>query len=589
MYISEIKEISNYRNLSGKTIKFDKKVNFLIGENNIGKTNILELINIFLSVGKFSESDFTDIINPIQIKMTIKYSEEEIGFFEDNFDVDDCKAITLVAIQDSVGERLNYYHDIPNQTKISMSVIKKMNVLYYYAQRLPSKEVDFRKTSGSGKVLNFLIQNSLEAVGIQEKNVLDRNKLDSVVTYINEQIKSLNTITGDNINAYIDEEADKVICRILGLGDENKRELSALGEGVQYAFNILLQIIEIIYSIKSSRKQEDFEEHLIYKNGKKLFPLFLILDEPEIHQHPYRQRSLIKKIESLMNNENQEFIKLLNTLFHIDGMIGQIFIATHSPNILLNDYKQFIRIYHSLEKEKSNNDIDIVSGCEIKLDKHSKNKISEEEKFDKHFFRGIMYLKEAMFSKCILFVEGDTENGAMPVFAEKMGLDFDEKGIGVVKLDGAKTIEGYKKLYSSFGIKTIAILDKDQESEYANIPDTIFTSGKDFEEDIYDNFLFNDYINYKNHVGKIGKFVDSIKAYDDEIKKNKKEFIKTPSLLFNINEKLQKIIMENIKEDEVDELREIKNSSRGAILAEYVTKVPESFQAVINRLKEEVK
>ncbi len=47
--------------------------------------------------------------------------------------------------------------------------------------------------------------------------------------------------------------------------------------------------------------------------------------------------------------------------------------------------------------------------------------------------------------------------------------------------------------------------------------------------------------------------------------------------------------MENIKEDEVDELREIKNSSRGAILAEYVTKVPESFQAVINRLKEEVK
>ena len=129
MYISEIKEISNYRNLSGKTIKFDKKVNFLIGENNIGKTNILELINICLSVGKFSESDFTDIINPIQIKMTIKYSEEEIGFFEDNFDVDDCKAITLVAIQDSVGERLNYYHDIPNQTKISMSVIKKMNVL----------------------------------------------------------------------------------------------------------------------------------------------------------------------------------------------------------------------------------------------------------------------------------------------------------------------------------------------------------------------------------------------------------------------------------------------------------------------------
>ena len=47
MYISEFKEIDNYRNLSGKTIKFDKTMNFLIGENNIGKTNILELLNIF--------------------------------------------------------------------------------------------------------------------------------------------------------------------------------------------------------------------------------------------------------------------------------------------------------------------------------------------------------------------------------------------------------------------------------------------------------------------------------------------------------------------------------------------------------------
>lgn len=49
MYISEIVEIINYRNLTGKKIKFNENLNFIIGENNIGKTNILELINIFLS------------------------------------------------------------------------------------------------------------------------------------------------------------------------------------------------------------------------------------------------------------------------------------------------------------------------------------------------------------------------------------------------------------------------------------------------------------------------------------------------------------------------------------------------------------
>ena len=141
MYISEILEITNYRNLTGKRIKFNETLNFLIGENNIGKTNMLELINIFLSVGKFIESDFTDVMRPIRIRLRIKYSDEEVGYFEDNFDVDDSRSITLLAVQDSVDERINYYHDTPIQTKISIATIRRMNVLYYYAQRMPLQVV----------------------------------------------------------------------------------------------------------------------------------------------------------------------------------------------------------------------------------------------------------------------------------------------------------------------------------------------------------------------------------------------------------------------------------------------------------------
>lgn len=72
-----------------------------------------------------------------------------------------------------------------------------MNILYYYAQRMPSKEVDFRKTSGSGKVLNYLIQHSLESSGIEEKDILKKTKLKRIVSDINKQIESLNSITGD--------------------------------------------------------------------------------------------------------------------------------------------------------------------------------------------------------------------------------------------------------------------------------------------------------------------------------------------------------------------------------------------------------
>ena len=573
MYISEIVEINNYRNLTGKTITFNDTLNFLIGENNIGKTNILELINICLAIGKFAETDFMDITLPIKIKFKVKYSNEEIGYFEDNFDVDDSNSITLVAVQDSVDERINYYHDTPNQTKIGMATIRTMNILYYYAQRMPSKEVDFRKTSGSGKVLNYLIQHSLEQSEIQEKDILKKTKLKNIVKNVNRQIKKINTITGDSVSAYVETEVDKLVCRLLGLGDENGRELSSLGEGVQYAFNILLQIIEIIYNVKATRKPEDFEERLINRDGKKLFPLFLVLDEPEVHQHPYRQRSLIRKIKALIENNNQEFLNLLKDLFDIDGLTGQIFIATHSPNILLDNYRQFIRLYKSTGTDSQ---LKIVSGMNVVID----------DKLYKHMLHNFIYLKEAMFSKCIIFVEGDTENGAIPVFAERMGLDMDERGIGVIKLDGADSVKRCMALYKSFGIKSIALIDKDKKESYGSEPDIYFTKANDYEEDVYDNFKLTDYLKCCKELSGVEPYIPILRR--EGLNFNPGQFVENPANI-EIDDTLQMKIMVENKDRELQKLKQSKNAAKGAVLAGYVTVIPPAFEKIINKLIKEVK
>lgn len=573
MYISEIVEINNYRNLTGKTITFNDTLNFLIGENNIGKTNILELINICLAIGKFAETDFMDITLPIKIKFKVKYSNEEIGYFEDNFDVDDSNSITLVAVQDSVDERINYYHDTPNQTKIGMATIRTMNILYYYAQRMPSKEVDFRKTSGSGKVLNYLIQHSLEQSEIQEKDILKKTKLKNIVKNVNIQIKKINTITGDSVSAYVETEVDKLVCRLLGLGDENGRELSSLGEGVQYAFNILLQIIEIIYNVKATRKPEDFEERLINRDGKKLFPLFLVLDEPEVHQHPYRQRSLIRKIKALIENNNQEFLNLLKDLFDIDGLTGQIFIATHSPNILLDNYRQFIRLYKSTGTDSQ---LKIVSGMNVVID----------DKLYKHMLHNFIYLKKAMFSKCIIFVEGDTENGAIPVFAERMGLDMDERGIGVIKLDGADSVKRCMALYKSFGIKSIALIDKDKKESYSSEPDIYFTKANDYEEDVYDNFKLTDYLKSCKELSGVEPYIPILRR--EGLNFNPGQFVENPANI-EIDDTLQMKIMVENKDRELQKLKQSKNAAKGAVLAGYVTVIPPAFEKIINKLIKEVK
>lgn len=553
--------------MSGCSISFDKSLNYIIGENNIGKTNLLELLNSIFSVGKFIETDFFNVMEPIRIVFTLEYDDASVGFFEDNFDVDDNHSITLVAEQDVVDGRISYYHNTPNMTPISFSIIKKINTLYYYAQRMPSKEVDFKKTNGSGKVLNYLIKKSLQAAGMNESDVINRENIEGIISNINNSIDSINTITGDSIRAYLDPVMDKIISRLLMLGDENERELSSLGEGIQYAFNIILQIIEIIHNTKISRRLEQFEERLICDGDKKYFPLILLLDEPEIHQHPYRQRNLTKKIEGLMCNTNQDFLDLLRELFDIDGLNGQIFITTHSPNILLNDYKQFIRLY----KDSGTNDFVIVSGSDLDLD----------DKLYKHLLHNYLYLKEAMFSKRIVFVEGDTESGAVPVFAERKNYDLDEHGIGIIKLDGADSVLYCMELYRRFGIKTYAIIDRDKKDKYEGAQDVFFTTEMDYEEDVYASFKLHEYLECCKELDILPSMIGPIKRMLPEIDV---AAFRNDTNILELSDDDAMSLMNECKESQLEKLKGTKNACKGAILAQYVTEIPTAFNDLIDML-----
>lgn len=434
---------------------------------------------------------------------------------------------------------------------------------------MPSKEIDFSKSTDSAKALNYLIKHSLDKHQIIEKDVLKTTNLNRILNDINKNIDQINSVTNDGIKAFVYNDIDRIVCRLLGLCDKDGRDLNELGDGIQYAFNILLHIIEIIHYVKETRDLNDYENVLINKNGKKYFPLLLILDEPEVHQHPYRQRKLIKNICEIMQNENSEFCSLLKELFNVDGIIGQIFVATHSPNILLNDYKQFIRIYRSLD-----NQIRVISGSNIKLD----------EKVHKHMLRIFSELKEAMFGRYVLLVEGDTENGAFPVFARKLNIDFDEKGIGFVKLNGADSVIYCMRLFEGFGIKAFAFLDGDKKSKYAHKNQNIvFTDGKDIEEDIYDSFLLDDYIKYNCEIGERNHVIgllkrNNISYYSDN------DGIK----LHNLNEEAHKELMKNIKDKELSTIRKNKNTLNGAILAENVTVIPDSINGIFDELKKVV-
>jgi len=458
--------INNYRNLDSCSIFFEDDCNFIVGENNIGKSNSLRLLNTLFNFRAFNFEDYTNINNPIEIKLKLKLAEVEIGHFEDLFDIDDSSIINIKCIQLSPDDNLEFYH-LETDTYILPSLIKNINYVYYDSIRNPISEISFDKGKGAGKFLVSLVRIYLNNKEQSSSDFIDESKLTDLLGDVNSKIKKIKGFEEYGINAVIDEELERLLPNMIALKDVNGNLLNKSGYGIQFLILVTLSILEKIQFIIEKRGDRGIFEN--EENGNKEISLLIGLDEPEIHLHPYMQRSLVKYLKSIINNNNQNFKELIKELFGIDKINGQIIIATHSPSILLNDYKQIIRFYVD-EQQKTK----IISGQGLSLSAQHSNLL----------LLSFPFIKEAFFSKAVIFVEGVSEEGSFDSFASKLDINLDDLGIGVIQTKGGSigTIKIYVELASKFKIKAIGIGDKDNISS-VNHPIYI-TNKRDFEDEI---------------------------------------------------------------------------------------------------------
>ncbi|WP_265427044.1 ATP-dependent nuclease [Chryseobacterium sp. YIM B08800] len=457
--------INNYRNLDCQSVSFADNCNFIVGENNLGKSNLLNLLQILFTNRAFKFNDFTDISKPIEISLQVKLEDIEIGHFEDLFDTNDYHLINISCRQITTDDNIEFYHTETN-TYIHPTVIRCVNYIHYDSLRNPISEINFDKGRGVGKFLSNIVANYLAEKKLKDTDFINEQKLNELLGNLNGKISKLKTFNDFKINATSESDLESLLSKIIVLKDDKGNSLTKSGYGVQFLILITLSILERIQSIKEQRKEKGIFEH--DTNHTKHISLIIGLDEPEIHLHPYMQRSLIKYLNNIISNKNVEFQKLVKELFDIDGFNGQIIVATHSPNILLDDYTQIIRLY------PKNGITNIKSGSQVILtEKHSK-------RLHMHF----PSIKEAFFSRCVIFVEGDSEESSFSHFAEKMSIDFDELGISVIQSRGGEVaaIKLLIDLVSKFDIPSTGIGDRDNNSPV--LPPLYLTTKKDFEEEL---------------------------------------------------------------------------------------------------------
>lgn len=567
----------NYRNLDGLIIEFPTETSFIIGENGIGKSNILNALSKIFIYGKFSDMDFFDADKNIKVLLKLFLDDEEIGSFDDYVSPLNKNQINLIIEQASEDNAFKVVH-YDSGEEISNKLLKNVFYIYYDSLRNPKTELSFEKDKGSGSFLNFLIKYFLQQRMEADESYVDKSKLTGILNFINNNLGEIQAVKRNDITVNIDSNNLNFLNSIFQLYDNQKIELKKSGYGVQFSLLVVFSLFERIIEITQRAK----------KRGQQLDNINCILafDEPEIHLHPFAQRALIKDLTAIANGKDEGFNKILKEMFGISSFSAQLLIVSHSDRIICGGYENIVRLYPSQD-----NKIKAISGCAI----HRKH-LKILGKNEKHLQKQFPYFCEALFSKKVIFVEGESELGAFPKFFEKMSMDIDSLGISIINTYGEGSMNPLIKIFSLFQIDCLGIKDRDvynakkKNGSNTDEDDQLIKEGKlvlttelNFEYEIVNSFI------------KLQELYDILEGLDKTYvatqQKNKvNDFIQkfdVPGTLLNDDLKWSECCDDNLKRlFLLVALTGVKSITAGSLLAEALPlgNIPKTYKETILRL-----
>ena len=433
MYIKWM-HIENYRNLADVTLSFHNDINYFVGENAVGKSNFLDLLEIIMECNGFVESDFTDVNKPIRIDFEISLGELN---YKSMYTADEGPTyrLRLEQVVQEVYPRLYRVTDVELEP-MPLSMIRHA---LYVCHRDTSEQELFSIPSSIYVELGQLLQAYV-------------SRLEMPTDDFQREIVSLRK----DLDPYCMLNIQHLV-EVLSTSSAMERKYSA--DNVRLIMAVALKILAQIY-MKVSSATTNLESLLVYDaKGHKFLPIFISVDEPELHLSPYLQRAVLNYYRQIATNENEEFLALLRDIFKIDGLLGQLFVVTHSTDALVDDYRHIIRLYRD-----ENNMVCAACGVTFNFPKE----------VEKHLIMHFPEAKEALYARCIIIVEGETEYGSFRGFGKKLGVDFDYFGICLINARGESSISKLQKLFNRFSIPTVALYDRDVEGKYAKAHSNIF-------------------------------------------------------------------------------------------------------------------
>lgn len=251
------------------------------------------------------------------------------------------------------------------------------------------------------------------------------------------------------------------------------------GHGLQRAF--ILTMLQHLVMAQSSINNKLTEPHKVTPEpvpaAKVSLPnLVLAIEEPELYQHPNRQRHLANI-----------FLRLAQGSTPGVAEKTQIIYATHSPLFVGLDRFNQIRLLRKTTNGDNNPKVTKVIGTT--LDKiaeklwevNGKKETKYTGKTLIHRLHSIMtpWINEGFFADTVVLVEGEDDYAAIMGMARTMNCDLDSMGVSVIPVSGKSSLDRPAVIFKEFGIPVYILWDGD--SDQGATAGTCATCGKSLD------------------------------------------------------------------------------------------------------------
>jgi putative ATP-dependent endonuclease of OLD family len=443
MYLSELK-IKNFRQFGDRdpnfSLRLQKGVTALIGENDAGKTAVIDAIRHVLlgrdgEVKRLQHDDFhigVDGIQAAEITIVCKLSDLDLtekGAFAEYLTYEGSDVSLYIhwearRLSDAPGSRR--WVDVsvrsgPNGEGPSLDSSARQLLSAAYLR--PLRDAEREMSPGRGSRLSQILHSF---PGMSAGEVFDKDQppatsaqaallsLVGLSDYLRHLVEAHAGVTGaqNSINTnYLGE---------LALAGEKLHGRITFAEGGSEAAR-LRQILERLelgllegpaghprgrFGLGSNNLLFMACELLLIGKEQDGLPLLLI-EEPEAHLHPQRQLRLMEFLESATKAEG-------------DRRAVQVIVTTHSPNLASKiSLKNLVLLQGQRAFSLNEEETELAAG-------------------DYRFLERFLDVTKAnlFFARGLLIVEGDSEAILLPTLAALLGHDLTEHGVSIVNVGG---------------------------------------------------------------------------------------------------------------------------------------------------------